>query len=926
MADSRSPPAASPPSAPLAAPVVTPLVAHTPMMQQYLRVKAEHPDKLVFYRMGDFYELFYDDAKRAARLLDITLTARGQSAGAPIPMAGVPFHAIEQHLARLMRTGESVVIVEQFGDPATSKGPVERKVARIVTPGTVTDASLLDARRDALLAAVAPGRHRTGIAWLNLASGEFTLAEVPAPDAAAFLDRLDLAELLVPDGTAPPALRGTAPVRMLPPWQFDTAAATRALARHFGTQDLAAFGVDEAEAAVGAAGALFAYAQSTQQAALAHVRALAVLRHGEFLALDAATRRNLEIVATLSGEPAPTLLSLFDACATAAGSRLLRQWLTQPLRTQAGAAARHDAVATLQADTPSRRALVEALGRTADVGRIAGRVALLSARPRDLAALRETLAALPALSAALDAVAPHAPCGPGTASSVTSASSVVSAAAAPLPAPLLTSTAADLALDPAWHALLARAIAPEPSGQVRDGGVIADGFDAALDELRAIDRDCGSFLLDLERRERERTGIANLKVEFNKVHGFYIEVTHANTDKVPADYRRRQTLKNAERYLTPELKAFEDKALSAQERALAREKRLFEQLLADLGPAIEPLQRVAAALAALDVLATFAERADTLGLARPVFRTAPGLLIRAGRHPVVERQVDTFIANDLVLDPSRRLLVITGPNMGGKSTYMRQAAVIALLAHCGSFVPAAAAEIGPLDGIHTRIGAADDLAGGRSTFMVEMTEAAAILHRATPQSLVLIDEIGRGTSTYDGLALAWAIAHHLAEKNRCLALFATHYFELTALPAEIEGCANVHFDAVEHGDGIVFMHAVADGPASRSYGVQVAKLAGVPAETIRRARGYLARLDKFNAGASPQHDLFASGANAGAVGGTATDAAPIRAADATLRAALEALDPDALTPRAALEALYELRQRLREDDEAQAGDAGRRGA
>ncbi len=682
-------------------------------------------------------------------------------------------------------------------------------------------------------------------------------------------------------------------MRALPPWQFDAAAATRALARHFGTRDLAAFGVDEAEAAIGAAGALFAYAQSTQQATLAHVRALAVVRHGELLALDAATRRNLEIVATLSGEPAPTLLSLFDACATAAGSRLLRQWLTQPLRAQAAAAARHDAVATLQADTPSRRALVEALGRTADVGRIAGRVALLSARPRDLAALRETLAALPALIAALDAVAPHAPRAPAAASSVASSTvssttasaasrtgSFTASATAPPPAPLLASTAADLALDPAWHALLARAIAPEPSGQVRDGGVIADGFDAALDELRAIDRDCGSFLLDLERRERERTGIASLKVEFNKVHGFYIEVTHANTDKVPADYRRRQTLKNAERYLTPELKAFEDKALSAQERALAREKRLFEQLLADLGPAIEPLQRVAAALAALDVLATFAERADTLGLARPVFRTAPGLSIRAGRHPVVERQVDTFIANDLVLDPSRRLLVITGPNMGGKSTYMRQAAVIALLAHCGSFVPAAAAEIGPLDGIHTRIGAADDLAGGRSTFMVEMTEAAAILHRATPQSLVLIDEIGRGTSTYDGLALAWAIAHHLAEKNRCLALFATHYFELTALPAEIEGCANVHFDAVEHGDGIVFMHAVADGPASRSYGVQVAKLAGVPAETIRRARGYLARLDKFNAGASPQHDLFAAGASAGAGDGTATDAAPIRAADA----------------------------------------------
>ena len=843
-------------------------VGHTPMMQQYLALKAGHPDKLLFYRMGDFYELFYDDAERAARLLDITLTARGASAGAPIPMAGVPYHAVDQYLARLMRLGESVAICEQIGDPATSKGPVERRDTRVMTPGTVTDANLLEAKRDSLLVAVLPGRHRAGLAWLNLAAGQFTLSEVPVADAAAALERLDVAELLLPEGTVSPWRGAPVPTRSLPAWQFDAAAARRALAKHFGTQDLAAYGVDDRDLAVGAAGALLGYAAATQQAGLAHVRALRMETGDDRLQLDAATRRNLEITATLRGESAPTILSLLDGCATAAGSRLLRQWLTQPLRRQADAAARHECVALWVEATRARNALAQALGRTVDVERIAARVALGSARPRDLAGLRDTLAALPAILAAL----------PG--------------AGAP---PLLEALAGALALDGRWADLLGRAIAAEPAAQLRDGGVIAPGYDAELDELRAIDSQCGTFLVDLEARERERSGIASLKVEYNRVHGFYIEVSHAQSARVPDDYRRRQTLKNAERYVTPELKAFEDKALSAQERALAREKLLYDALLRELAAAIPPLQGAAAALATIDVLTTLAERAQALSLVRPAFVPEPGIAIRGGRHPVVEGQVETFIPNDLVLAPERRLLVVTGPNMGGKSTYMRQAAVIALLAHCGSFVPAAAAEIGPLDGIHTRIGAADDLAGGRSTFMVEMTEAAYILHHATPASLVLMDEIGRGTSTFDGLALAWAIAHHLAEKNGSLALFATHYFELTRLAQELAQVANVHLDAVEHKDRIVFLHAVEEGPASQSYGLQVAQLAGVPGTVIRAARRHLARLEEEGAAAGLQPDLFA---------------APPPAAglpESPALAALRAADPEALSPREALELVFRLK-------------------
>jgi len=866
----------------------------TPMMQQYLRFKDEHPDRLLFYRMGDFYELFYGDAERAAHLLDITLTARGQSAGAPIPMAGVPYHALDQHLTRLLARGESAVIVDQIGDPATSKGLVERKVTRIVTPGTLTDAGLLDAKREAPLAALVQEGDRVGIAWLALASGRMTLTDVAASECAAALERIEPAELLLPEETQAPVWRGKAPaLRTLPGWHFDRQTASRALARQLGTLDLRGFGADAAPLAIGAAGALLAYASATQQSALAHVRALDVESPSAFVALDAATRRNLELTQTLAGEREPTLLSLLDTCASAAGSRMLRHWLTHPLRDRRHAVARHDAIDALRASDAVVSLLAAALSRTVDVERVVSRIALRSARPRDLAGLRDTLAVLPDLVRA----------------------------AGPLDAPLLRDCARGLACDPRWHALLARAIASEPAAQLRDGGVIAAGYDAELDELRGVDANCAQFLVDFERRERERSGIAGLRVEYNRVHGFYIEVTRSNAERVPVDYRRRQTLKNAERYTTPELAAFEAKALSAQERALACERRLFDDLLSQLGPAIAPLQAVASALATLDVLAALTERADALRLARPQFADEVGIAIEGGRHLVVERQVDAFVPNDLALGAGRRLLVITGPNMGGKSTYMRQAAIIALLACCGMFVPATRATLGPIDAIYTRIGAADDLAGGRSTFMVEMTEAAYILNRASAQSLVLIDEIGRGTSTFDGLALAWAIAHHLAAHNRSLALFATHYFELTALPSEIDGCANVHFDAVEtrsrHGPGIVFLHQVEDGPANRSYGLQVARLAGVPADTVKQAQRYFARLDKFNRRDDAQHDLFATAAiaasdsNSASSSGAASTAAPwdshLASRDA-IRARLRELDPDALSPRDALAALYALKK------------------
>jgi len=851
------------------------LSGHSKLMQQYLRIKARHPDMLVFYRMGDFYELFYDDAERAARLLDITLTRRGESAGEPIKMAGVPHHSVEQYLARLVRLGESVAICEQIGDPGASRGPVERQVTRVVTPGTLTDAALLEEKRDNLLLALHRERATLGLAWLSLASGRFAVMETALANLPAELERLAPAEILIAENAELSGLNGcAAAVKRLPPWQFDREAAVRALTRQFETLDLSGFGAAHLTAAVSAAGALLEYARSTQGTAIAHVKALNVEQEAAYVRMDPATRRNLELTETIRGEPAPTLYSLLDTCATGMGSRWLRHTLHHPLRERGAVQARLAAVAALTGTTGDApwRGLHGILGQCVDVERITARVALRSARPRDLSGLRETLKLLPQLNAALD----------------------------PRSGPRLAELARALAPQGDLVTLLDAAVQPEPAAVLREGGVIADGFDAELDELRAIQSNCGEFLLQLETRERARTGIPNLKVEYNRVHGFYIEVTRAQAGKVPDDYRRRQTLKNAERYITPELKAFEDKALSAQERALAREKLLYDRLLDDLAAHIPRLQAAAAALAELDALSAFAERAVTLDYCAPEFADEPLIEIEAGRHPVVERQVDDFIANDARLSASRQMLIVTGPNMGGKSTYMRQVALIALLARCGSFVPAKRARLGPLDQLFTRIGAADDLAGGRSTFMVEMTEAAYILHHATPESLVLMDEIGRGTSTLDGLALAWAIARHLAEKNKSFTLFATHYFEMTRLAEDFRQVANVHLDAVEHKDKIVFLHSVEEGPASQSYGLQVAGLAGVPGAVIRAARRRLAELEEHGLAAGPQRDLFAGSAKEAQVAAEPEEHPALKR--------LRELDPDSLTPKEALELLYRLKR------------------
>ncbi len=845
---------------------------HTPMMVQYLALKAKHPNTLLFYRMGDFYELFYEDAEKAARLLDITLTTRGQSAGVPIKMCGVPFHSLEPYLARLVKLGESAVICEQIGDPATSKGPVERAVARIVTPGTLTDAALIDDKQDIWLLAVATQRNTAGITRLNLASGEFILIEVPAEQIPATLERVRPAEILYPESWTPNFNLDVARTRQ-PDWYFDYDSARRLLCDQFEVASLAGFGAEGLKPAIAAAGALLQYAQATQSGKLPHLRGLTVELEGAYLGLDLATRRNLELTETLRGQPSPTLFSLLDNCVTSMGSRLLRYTLHHPLRERDIPALRHGAVEGLLDDYGRLAGEVrKALRGIADIERIAGRIALRNARPRDLASLRESLARLPALRAPLMAQ----------------------------PAPLLTQLFAELETPEAALALLVRAIAAEPGAQVRDGGVIAPGYDPDLDELRSLNDNCGAFLVDMEARERERTGIASLKVEYNKVHGFYIEVTHANVDKIPDDYRRRQTLKNAERYITPELKAFEDKALSAQERSLAREKLLYEQILDALLPVVPTLQTIARAVAQLDLLAGFAESALKRNWCKPQFAAETQLNIVNGRHPVVENELaqsaETFIANDCLLADNRRLLLITGPNMGGKSTYMRQVALIALLAHIGSYVPAESCVLGPLDRIFTRIGASDDLASGRSTFMVEMTEAAAILHHATNQSLVLMDEIGRGTSTFDGMALAFAILRHLVEKNRSLTLFATHYFELTRLSHEYSELANVHLGAVEHNDRIVFMHAVEEGPANQSYGIQVAALAGIPTAVVRAARKQLREFEQRAAVDPLQPDLFAQG-----------EPEPAAAEPHPVVDRLAAIDPDSLTPREALDALYALK-------------------
>jgi DNA mismatch repair protein MutS len=848
------------------------------MMQQYLRIKGQHPDTLLFYRMGDFYELFYEDARRAAALLDITLTTRGQSAGQPIPMAGVPFHAADSYLARLVRRGESVAICEQLGDPSSTRGPLEREVVRIVTPGTVTDAALLNERADTLVAAAARDGPRFGLAWLDLAAGRFTVLQGEGRQGlAAELERLKPAELLLAEGAAGEDLAraGTA-VRARPPWHFELASASRLLTEQLGTLDLKGFGADELPLGIRAAGALLQYVRDTQKSALPHIRALRVEERSEALMLDAASRRNLELDASLSGNEDATLLAVIDSCVTAMGSRQLRRWLNRPLTSQPLLRTRYHAIGAL-IDGRRFGSLRESLHGVGDVERILARVALRSARPRDLTQLRASLGELPALRTIL----------------------------AGLDSPLLQQLHARTAEHTEVVTLLGAAIAAQPATLVRDGDVIAEGFDPELDELRRIATHTDEFLLELEKRERERTGLAGLKLGYNRVQGFFIEIARRDAARVPKDYVRRQTVKSAERFITEELKSFEDKVLGARDKALAREKQLYETVLTQLIDTLGPLQATASALAESDALAALAERAAALEWTVPELTPEARLVIEGGRHPVVERFTDApFVPNDLRLDAERRMLIITGPNMGGKSTYMRQAALIALLAHVGSYVPAERAVLGPLDRIFTRIGAADDLAGGRSTFMVEMTEAANILHNATAKSLILLDEIGRGTSTFDGLSLAWAMARDIAVRIRAFTLFATHYFELTTLASEIEGCANVHLDATEHGDGIVFLHAVRDGPANRSYGLQVAQLAGVPVGVIVNARRYLEQLESER---ERQRAQAASREPRAAQTELPLLAAP--GPDA-LRQALRAIDPDELSPKAALEALYTLRRLL----------------
>ncbi|MGA2191089.1 MAG: DNA mismatch repair protein MutS [Steroidobacteraceae bacterium] len=853
------------------------------MMQQYLRIKAQHPDVLLFYRMGDFYEMFYDDARRAAQLLDIALTQRGASAGAPIPMAGVPAVTLDSYLAKLVRKGQSVAICEQRGEPGKVKGPMEREVVRVVTPGTVTDEALLDERRDTLLASVCGAGGRFGLAWLDLSGGRFSVMEVGGSAALeAEIERLRPAEILIPDG-GPSALGSAAanqerPWRLRAPWHFDAESATRALTEQFRTRDLAGFGCADKPLAIAAAGSLLAYVRETQRAALPHMLSITTEERAAALIMDPATRRNLELDESLSGRPELTLAGVFDRTATAMGGRLLRRWLHRPLRDHDALRVRYHAVATLIEDT-RHAALAELLRCIGDLERILARVALRSARPRDLTQLRTALGALPGLRQSLRAALDRSP------------------------SPLLQQLASDLSDHAEEHAVLTRAVVESPPHFLRDGGVIAPGYDAELDELRLLGSNTEQFLLDLERRERERTGLSSLKLGFNRVQGFFIEVNRSQAERVPADYLRRQTVKSSERFITPELKSFEDKVLGARDRALAREKELYDTLLELLTARLPAFQRSTAAIAQLDVLACFAERATALDCTQPELVNHPMLLIHQGRHPVVEGSThEPFIPNDLCFDDARRMLIITGPNMGGKSTYMRQTALIAILAHIGCFVPAKRAVLGPLDRIFTRIGASDDLAGGRSTFMLEMTETANILNNATDKSLVLMDEVGRGTSTFDGLSLAWACAAFIAAKIRAFTLFATHYFELTSLAAEAPGVVNVHVEAVEHGDQLVFLHSVKEGPANQSYGLQVAALAGIPKSVTAQARRYLTELererDALRSGASPQTEL-------------PLFVAPQAQARPPHSAALEALrriDPNSVSPREALELLFRLQQ------------------
>lgn len=858
--------------------------AVSPMMQQYLAIKSQHADKLVFYRMGDFYELFLDDAVEAAKLLDITLTTRGQMDGVPIKMAGVPFHAAEQYLARLVKMGKSVAVCEQVGEVGAGKGPVERKVVRIVTPGTLTDAAFLEDKETNRIAAVNIDKKHIAIAWASLQNGEFKTKLTTADKLADELARLQAAEILLPEGKSLPDgfQANFSNITRLNPWQFAADAGAKLLTEYFGCQDLHGFGLDgkEHEAAVGAAGALLNYIRLTQNLMPQHLDGISLETDSQYIGMDAATRRNLEITQTLSGKKSPTLFSILDGCATHMGSRLLALWLHHPLRSRAHIRARQEAVTALgsQYETLQGR-----LKNIADIERIAARIAVGNARPRDLAALRDSLFALSEIELSAEG------------------SSLLETLKAVFPETL-----------PVAETLKA-AVMPEPAVWLKDGGVINQGYSAELDELRHIQNHGDEFLLELEARERERTGLSTLKVEFNRVHGFYIELSKTQAGQAPADYQRRQTLKNAERFITPELKTFEDKVLTAQEQALALEKRLFEALLKEVQTALPQLQKAAKAAAALDVLSTFAAIAAEHGFVRPEFADYPVIRIENGRHPVVEQQVRHFTANHTDLNHKHRLILLTGPNMGGKSTYMRQVALIVLLAHTGSFVPADSARIGPVDQIFTRIGASDDLASNRSTFMVEMSETACILHHATEQSLVLMDEVGRGTSTFDGLAIAHAVAGHLLQKNKSFSLFATHYFELTRLPETCAAAVNMHLSALEQGRDIVFLHQIQPGPAGKSYGIAVAKLAGLPNRALKAAQKYLDELESQAADAQPQLDIFnlAQEGRGGSDAGTPADDDAGSRSDGILTETLNRLDPDKLTPLEALSELYRLKELAR---------------
>lgn len=862
---------------------------HTPMMQQYLQLKAQHPDILLFYRMGDFYELFYDDAKRAAVLLDISLTKRGASAGEPIPMAGVPYHAVEGYLAKLVALGESVAICEQIGDPAAAKGPVERKVVRIVTPGTVSDEALLPERQDNLVAAIYEQKGVFALATLDMTSGRFLMTELPTKEAvSAELQRLMPAEILYPEDFAhAQILNNYKGLRRRPVWEFELVTAKTLLNRQFGTQSLEGFGVEQAEVGLCAAGCVLHYAQETQRTALPHVQSIRLQQNSETVLLDAATRRNLELTQNLAGGTEATLAAVLDKCVTPMGSRLLKRWIHQPIRDLNKLQKRQDVIATLQ-ESGLIESLQPCLQQVGDMERILARVALRSARPRDLTRLRTALAQIPIL---VNYAQNQTAC--------------------------LAQMMAQLADFSELQSLLERAIIDNPPQLIRDGGVIAEGYHAELDEWRQLSAGATQYLEQLEIRERESTGIDTLKIGFNAVHGYYIQISQGQAHKAPIHYVRRQTLKNAERYIIPELKTYEDKVLKAKGASLALEKQLYDALFDAIMPHLAELQLAAMVLAELDVLTNLAERAQTLNYVRPTFSPQRGVQIKGGRHPVVEQMIsDPFIANPVYLNAQRHLLIVTGPNMGGKSTYMRQIALICLMAYIGSFVPAESAEIGMLDRIFTRIGASDDLASGRSTFMVEMTEMANILHQATAQSLVLIDEIGRGTSTYDGLSLAWACAEWLAKKTQSLTLFATHYFELTSLPSQLKGVANVHLDAREHNDTIVFMHSVQEGAASKSYGLAVAALAGVPKPVIMMAKQRLAHLEELsvqtrNVNDSPQADLLF----AEPISQKSAEISPLAEVklpeESPLEKALAEIEPDELTPRQALEALYQLKKILK---------------